>query len=100
MSEFEPDELHLRGRIQIETALRALEHTDINPKAQARLRTFLDDHRQRSDGENQNDLSVYMQGEVAGQEKADIITALDELKSDESVALTTRIAAVALREIL
>ena len=100
MSESESDELHLKGRIQIETALRALAHAGINPNAQAKLRIFLDAHGQLSGDENQNDLSVYGQGGTVEQEKADIITALDELKNDESVAPATRIAAVALREIL
>jgi hypothetical protein len=100
MREFASDELYLCGRMQIETAIGALAHTGANPDAQARLQTFLDVHGQLSDGESQNDLSVYLQGGTVEREKAHIIAALDLLKSDESVVSSTRIAAAALREIL
>jgi hypothetical protein len=100
MREFASDELFLRGRLQVETALDALAHASINPDAQARLQTLLDVHGQLSDGESQNDLSSYLRGSTVQQEKADIIAALDGLKSDDSVVFDRRIAAEALREIL
>lgn len=51
--EFKSDELYLKGRLQIETALGALAYTGINPDAQQRLQTFLDVHSQLSNGEDQ-----------------------------------------------
>jgi hypothetical protein len=100
MSELAPDELHLRGRMQIETALGALAYTGINLEAQKRLQTFLNVHTQLSDGQSQQDLAIYLQGEVIETEKADIIASLDTLCKDEAVANEMRLAAQALREII
>jgi hypothetical protein len=86
--------------MQIETALGALAYTGINLEAQKRLQTFLNVHTQLSDGQSQQDLAIYLQGEVIETEKADIIASLDTLRKDEAVANEMRLAAQALREII
>lgn len=100
MRELGTDELFLRGRVQIETALGALAYTGINAAAQQRLQTFLDVHADLSDGEAQNDLILYLQSESIEREKADIVMSLDALKDSESAAQEARVAADALRQIL
>jgi hypothetical protein len=100
MREFGTDELFLRGRLQVETALGALAHSGINPAAQQRLQTFLDAHANLSDDEAQNDLSLYLQGGTIEREKADIIVSLDAFKDSESATPEAKIAADALRQIL
>jgi hypothetical protein len=100
MSELGPDELHLRGRVQVEIALGALAYTGINLDAQNRLQTFLNVHSQLSDGQGQNDLSIYLQGGIVEREKVDIITSLDALCVDEEATNEIRLAAYALREII
>jgi hypothetical protein len=100
MTEFAPDELFLRGRVQIETALGALAHTGANPDAQQQLQTFLDVHGQLSDGETQNDLVIYLKGEATEREKTDILNSLDVLRDDESATTGARVAAAALRSLL
>ena len=100
MREFSADELFLKGRVQVETALGALAYTGINPSAQQRLQTLLNVHADLSDCEAQNDLSLYLQGGTIENEKADIIESLDALKDSESATSEARIAADALRQIL
>lgn len=100
MSEFGPDQLFLRGRVQIEVALGALAFSGLNPDAQNRLQAFLSIHSRSSDGQNQANLAMYLQGEIVARDKADIITGLDTLSADESVATDMRLAAQALREII
>jgi hypothetical protein len=100
MTEFRSDELYLKGRLQIETALGALAYTGINPDAQQKLQTFLNVHSQLSGSEDQNDLSIYLQGDTVEKEKADIFASLDALGDSESATKETRIFAIALRETL
>jgi hypothetical protein len=100
MRELGADELFLRGRVQVETALGALAYTGMNPEAQQRLQTLLDAHAGLSDGQAQNDLSLYLQGRTAEREKTDIIMSLDALKDSTSATPDAKIAAEALRQIL
>lgn len=100
MSEFKSDELFLRGRVQVETALGALAHSGINLDVQVRLQKLLDVHNQMSVDENQQDLSIYLQGEVVEREKADIMSSLDSLHADQKTPNGLRLAAQALREII
>jgi hypothetical protein len=100
MSELGPDELHLNGRVQVETALGALAYTGVNLDAQTRLQTLLRVHNRSSDGNSQDDLSIYLQGEVVQREKADIISSLDALCADQTTTNEIRLAAQALREII
>ncbi len=100
MRKFGANELFLRGRLQVETALGALAHTGINFAAQQRLQTFLDVHASLSDDESQNDLILYLQGGTTEQEKSDIIASLDALNNFESATPEAKIAADALRQIL
>lgn len=100
MKELGADELLLKGRLQVETALGALAFTAVNPEAEQRLQTLLDVHANLSDGEDQNDFSIYLQGETAAREKADILASLEALKDSDAVTPEARIAADALRHIL
>ena len=100
MTELIHGELFLKGRVQIEAALRALAYTGINPDAQHRLQVLLDTHAELSVGESQDDLSVYLQGEAAEWEKSDIVTSLDAVKDGDLVSADERAAAAALHEIL
>lgn len=100
MTELGPDELHLKGRVQVEIAIGALAYTGINLEALNRLQALLDVHAQLSNGQNQNDLSVYMRGEIIKREKVDIITSLDTVCIDKDTTNETRLAAQALREII
>lgn len=100
MTEFAPDELFLKDRPQVETALGALAYTSINPDAQQRLQTFLAVHTKLSAGEAPGTLTVYLQGETAAQDKADILASLDALRESETTPDAAKVAATALREIL
>lgn len=100
MSEFGTDELFLHGRVQVSTALGALAYTGANPEAQQQLQTFLEVHDQMSDGHNQNDLSIYLQGETAEREKADIVSSLETLCLDPATEEVQRLTAGALYTIL
>ena len=100
MSELGSDELFLRGRVQVNTALSALAHSGVNPEAQKRLQTFLEVHDMMSDGQAQNDLSIYLQGGTAERERSDIVSSLELLCLDPSAESEQRVAAAALYAML
>ena len=100
MSEFGPDELFLRGRLQLEVALGALVFSSLNLDAERRIQAFLDIHSHPQDDQSQSNLAMYLQGGVVTQDKADIITGLDLLSVDQSASTEMRLAAQALREII
>lgn len=103
MSERAANELFFENRAEVETALAALAHTGVNPNAQQRLQAILDFHDRMSaidDDDTHRSLRVHAHGEDIVQEKTDIAASLDSLSTAESVLTETRIAAIALREIL
>jgi hypothetical protein len=100
MTEFAEDELYLKGRLQVATALGALAYTGINPTAAQRLQTLLDVHGEPTDEFKQNDLVLYLRGEVAKQEKSDIEASLIAVEADELAPTELKVASGILRDIL
>jgi hypothetical protein len=100
MRELDTDELFLKGRVQAETALDALAYSGLNLDAQKRLKTFLDVHETLSYQDDQDDLVIYLRGERAETEKADIIVSLAQLAADPNSNDGLKLAATALHQIL
>lgn len=100
MRESAANELYLKGRVQVETALGALAHAGINPGAQKLLQSLLDAHSVLSDGNNQNDLSIYIEGGGSEGERNAIVASLDNLIDSEFASRDKRMAATALRKIM
>ena len=100
MRELCSDELFLRGRLQVSTAIGALAHSGVNPEAQKRLQTFLEVHDTMRDGQAQNDLSIYVKGKTAEREKSDIVSSLELLFLNPTIENEQRVASAALYTIL
>ena len=94
------DELYLKGRIQIETAIYALGFTAINPMSKTRLEKLLNAHKTTMAKEAIDGIVIYFQGDGVRKEKRDIIESLEVCEASQSVPESYRLAARALIEII
>jgi len=100
MNERETNQLTLRGRLQVETALNALAYTGLNPDIEATLRSLLAIHASIHGDKSQDDFYFQFDTNTALSDKNDIIRSLEFVTTDENILPSDRMAYIALREIL
>lgn len=100
MRELGPDELFLRGRLQISTALEALVASGINPDAETQLANSLYVHELLSTGEDQVAYGIYLQGGETERTRADIIMSLELFEQNSQASPDATEAARGLLELL
>lgn len=94
------DELYLKGRIQIETAIYALGFTALSPLSKNRLEKMLEAHQPMMETEADAGIIIYLRGDEVRQEKIDIIESLKVCENSQLVPEEYRLAARALIEII